>query len=35
MCIQRADAVNVIGGGEYFATESAAASRGPKQLTLR
>jgi hypothetical protein len=37
MCIQPADAVNVIGGREYFGWESAAASRkgGHRQLTLR
>jgi hypothetical protein len=27
MCIQPADAVNVIGGGKYFGRELAAASR--------
>jgi hypothetical protein len=27
MCIQRADAVNVIGGGEYRGSELAAAAR--------
>jgi hypothetical protein len=38
MCIQPADAVNVVGGGQYFGSELAAASRkaerGPKQLRL-
>jgi hypothetical protein len=27
MCIQRADAVNVVGGGKYFGMGLAAASR--------
>jgi hypothetical protein len=39
MCIQRADAVNVIGRGKYFGRGLAAASRNggrwPKWLTLR
>jgi hypothetical protein len=39
MCIQPADAVNVVGGGQYFGRELAAAAsrkagRGPKQLRL-
>jgi hypothetical protein len=32
MCIHRADAVNVMGGGVYFATELAAASRGAEAV---
>jgi hypothetical protein len=39
MCIQPADAVNVIGGGKYFGGGLPAASRkggrGPGQLMLR
>jgi hypothetical protein len=39
MCVQPADAVNVIGSSKYFGRELAAASlkggREPKRLTLR
>jgi hypothetical protein len=39
MCIQPADAVNVIGGGKYFGRGSPAASRKggrrPRQLMFR